>query len=127
MKRTLMITLAAAFILTTLSAVGQASILPGIGMARRNNATIAKHYVEVEDGVWMAVKGRRERRQVRYARLSEAWSLDQQKVAAQYGWPAYRLREEASGQLTETWSYPDKDVEFVFQVPSGTLIDQKLR
>jgi hypothetical protein len=127
MKRTLFVTLAAAMVLAVLPVPGHASIIQGIHRARRHSATIGKHYVEVEDGVWVAVKGRRERRQVRFARLPETWSLDQQKVASQYGWPVYRVREDASGQVTETWSYPDHDVEFVFAVPSGTLVDTKLR
>jgi hypothetical protein len=129
MNRMLLIVTAAAglFAIAPAPDVSAGSILPGIESARRRDTTISKHYVEVDNGIWMAVKGSRERRQVRFARLIETWSLDQQKVAQKLGFPMYRYREDYAGVTTEIWSYPGADREYVFSVPAGRLVDKRVR
>lgn len=103
-----------------------ASILPAVEASRSRSLGLAKHYVEVAPGVRMAVKGERERRQVRYARLVNSWSADQQSVAATAGFPYHRFRELAGSRLTETWFYPDQNLQYVFD-RRGRLIGQSLR
>jgi hypothetical protein len=130
MKRTLMIVVAAGTLLAMTAAPSPGvagSILPGIQSAHRQGTRMSKHYVEVDEGVWMAVKGSRERRQVRFARLMESWSEDQQKVAATLGFPSFRWREDYAGDVTEIWSYPAADREFIFDVESGKLAGKRVR
>jgi hypothetical protein len=129
MKRILLIVTVAAglFAIAPAPDVSAGSILPGIESARRRDTRISKHYVEVDNGIWMAVKGSRERRQVRFARLIETWSLDQQKIAAKLGFPSFRFREDYAGVITEIWSYPGADKEYVFSVPSGRLVEKRVR
>lgn len=94
------------------------SILPAIEAARRapdaRSWDVGKHYVKVGDNLWMAVKGKRERRQVRYSRLWSTWSADQRRVATELGFPVHRLLELDSGRESETWSYPEHHVRVVF-------------
>jgi hypothetical protein len=128
MKRIVLIVSAAALVVLGPVPDSRAnSILPGIASARSRNTAVMKHYVEVDKGIWMAVKGERERRQVRFARLMESWSADQQKIALQNGWPNFRWREDYAGCVTEIWSYPDQDQEFVFQVATGKLVERRIR
>jgi hypothetical protein len=103
------------------------SILPAIESAKTRDGAVMKHYVEIDKGVWIAVKGMRERRQVRFARLVQMWSKDQQKVALKQGWPNFRWREDYAGHVTEVWSYPEVDKEYVFDVETGALIDKRVR
>jgi hypothetical protein len=122
--------LAAGTALSLVLAPGEAganSILPAIESARTEGGQVMKHYVEVDDGVWVAVKGMRERRQVRFARLVRMWSKDQQKVALKQGWPSFRWREDYAGRVSEVWSYPEADREFVFDVETGRLMDKRVR
>lgn len=94
------------------------SILPAIEAARRapdaRSFDVGKHYVKVGDNLWIAVKGKRERRQVRYSRLWSTWSDDQRRVATELGFPVNRLLELDSGRKSETWSYPEHHVRVVF-------------
>jgi hypothetical protein len=82
--------------------------------------------VEVKRGTWVAVKGARERRQVRFARLKDTWSTDHHDVAKEWGFPVFRYREEQAGLRTEVWSYPAAHVEIVFN-REGQIIERRLR
>jgi hypothetical protein len=127
MKRIMLVAVAALLFIAGPPAARAGSALPAINSAGHRNLQVMKHYIEVDDGVWVAVKGMRERRQVRFARLVESWSPDQQKVAHKHGWPESRYREDYAGRIVEIWTYPDADKEYVFQVPSGELVETRLR
>lgn len=104
------------------------SILPALDTARRladpKPWDIGKHYVRVGDNVWVAVKGRRERRQVRYSRLWSVWSADQRRTAVELGFPVNRLLEIGAGRETETWSYPERRLRIVFDDEGRLLARQ---
>lgn len=98
-----------------------ASVLPSVHAAEKAGTTLGKHYVEVSPGVWVAVKGERERRQVRFARLVAFWSPDQKMVAEKKGFPFHRWRNLEGDRLTETWFYPDTNRQFVFDAEGRLL------
>lgn len=105
------------------------SILPAIEAARQRTGSTAydidKHYVRVGDNAWIAVKGRRERRQVRYSRLWATWSDDQRRVATELGFPVNRLLELETSRTRETWSYPAQGLIIVFD-DAGHLVDRHI-
>ena len=121
------IALAAVLTLSLTPLASANSVLPAIDSAKTQGGAVMKHYVEIDEGVWIAVKGMRERRQVRFARLVQMWSKDQKKVALKQGWPNFRWREDYAGHQTEIWSYPEADKEYVFDVETGLLIDKRVR
>ncbi|MDZ4803371.1 MAG: hypothetical protein SGI90_00740 [Candidatus Eisenbacteria bacterium] len=96
--------------------------VPAVQTAKAAGLTLGKHFVEVAPGVWMAVKGERERRNVRFARLVAFWSPDQKVVANEQGFPHHRWRDQYDNRLTETWFYPNVNRQYVFEVASGELI-----
>jgi len=98
------------------------STVPAATLARESGLTLGKHYVEVSPGIWVPVKGERERRNVRFARLVAFWSDDQKDVAVDEGFPHHRWRDLYDGHFTETWFYPDVNRQYVFDVESGGLI-----
>jgi hypothetical protein len=103
-----------------------ASVLPAVDAAEKAGTTLGKHYVEVSPGVWVAVKGERERRQVRFARLVAFWSADQKMVAEKKGFPFHRWRNLEGDRLTETWFYPETNRQFVFDA-GGRLLTKGWR
>ncbi len=108
--------------LALLAGSASAYPVPAVQTAKSAGLTLGKHYVEVAPGVWVAVKGERERRNVRFARLVAFWSDDQKLVANEQGFPVHRWRDQYDNRLTETWFYPDMNRQFVFNVASGELI-----
>lgn len=115
---------AAALVILSCPIASRASILPQIKEAEALKAkmgsslttpVLSKHYVEVQKGVFVAVKGARERRQVRFARLVEAWQGDRRAVYEREGFPTFRYRELEAGVTTEHWTYPGKQVTYTFQ------------
>lgn len=78
-------------------------------------ASLGKHLVEVEPGVYLAVRGKRERRQVRHARWVEMLEGDRKSVFNKLGAPTHRFYETTAGIRTETWIYPRHHVKFVFR------------
>lgn len=78
------------------------------------NVSLTSHAVRV-NGKTTSVHGKRERRQVRYARLHLLLDGDQRTAYEAHGWPTYRLREDAMGVITETWTYPEKNLTLVFR------------
>jgi hypothetical protein len=103
-----------------------ASVLPAVDAAGKAGTTLGKHYVEVSPGVWVVVKGERERRQVRFARLVAFWSPDQKMVAENKGFPHHRWRNLEGDRLTETWFYPETNKQFVFD-SGGRLLTKGWR
>lgn len=103
------------------AAPAAASALPAVDKAVAAGTTLGKHYVEVAPGVWVAIKGERERRQVRFARLVAFWSPDQKLVAEKKGFPFHRWRNLEGERLTETWFYPDSNKQFVFDADGRLL------
>lgn len=101
--------------------------VPAAQTAKAAGLTLGKHYVEVAPGIWVAVKGERERRNVRFARLVAFWSEDQKLVANEQGFPVHRWRDQYDARLTETWFYPDQNRQYVFDVASGALIKSTRR
>ncbi len=124
MKRLTGLAFALAFL--TAAEVRAGSILPAIGSAGVQNGIVSKHFVEIEPGVFVAVKGSRERRQVRYRRLVAGWSADQKAVAEASGFPVMRWRDLTAGVTTEIWSYPEQNRQFVFDA-AGVLVETRLR
>jgi hypothetical protein len=105
-----------------ISAPARASLLPQIQEARALQEqqgawtrTLTKHYVEVKPGVKVAVRGARERRQVRFARWVESLTGDRLAVFEAAGFPLYRHRETAGGDRTELWTYPEEGRVYVFR------------
>jgi hypothetical protein len=115
---------AAALIVLSCPVASRASILPQIQDANALKKemgpalqvpVLREHYVEVEPGVFVAVKGARERRQVRFARLINMFGDDRLEVYERMGFPPFRHFEQAGGARTEHWAYPDKQVTYVFR------------
>lgn len=77
--------------------------------------TLTKHYIEVEPGVYFAVKGARERRQVRMARWVDGLEGDRAAVFAAHGMPTFRHQELEAGRTTEIWSYAEGRRTYVFR------------
>jgi hypothetical protein len=107
----------------TIQAPSEASVLPQIESAKAVEAlrevavgppTLQKHYLEVEPGVLFAVKGKRERRQVRFARLVKGLTGDRREVYVNEGFPTFRHRENNAGIRTEHWTYLAKRITYVF-------------
>lgn len=105
--------------------VAAGSILPAIERAHRLPEArawdVGKHFVRIGDETWIAVKGRRERRQVRFSRLWTVWSPAQRQTALELGFPINRLLEISAGRETQTWSYPERHLQVVFD-GEGRLI-----
>lgn len=79
------------------------------------SATLAKHCVEIQPGVFVTVHGPRERRMVRYARWIQLLTGDRLAVFEAEGYPLYRYFELYAGQRTEHWTYPEKGITYVFE------------
>ena len=106
------------------SVPARASVLPQIEAVSSTNAGfVSKHYIS--DGkVLYAVRGMKERRQVRFANALRAFSADKQKVYGEQGWPHSRYRIDDGGRITEVWAYYDTDRAFVFDA-SGRLLESR--
>ena len=85
--------------------------------------TLSKHQITTSKGTF-AIKGARERKQVRLA----AWNLslkgDRLRIREEMGYPTYRVYELRSDERTELWTYPHLDRVYVFQ--GDTLIETRL-
>ena len=75
---------------------------------------LRKHYVEVSPGVFIAVKGKRERRQIRHARLRKGYAGDRATIYGREGFPTFRHRENDGGIRTEHWTYLQGQVTYIF-------------
>ena len=82
-----------------------------------------KRSLLIEEQVLMAVKGKRERRQVRAARWRRSLTGDRLEVYLREGFPLYRHFESDSGVRTEHWTYRQKGVSYVFK--AGELIQPR--
>lgn len=71
-------------------------------------------YVEVTPGVFLLVRGAHGRAYARYARLIEGLEGDRRTTYEMYGFPPFRHRENEQDIVTEHWSYPERDITFVF-------------
>lgn len=123
MKRIMMI-----IMLATLAPIGPAgaSVLPDIHASQSAGLALARHYVQVTPSVRIAVKGERERRQVRFARLVASWTPDKRAVAAAEGFPFNRLLELRGSERTEIWTFPESHTQYIFDA-AGHLIDRRIR
>lgn len=88
--------------------------------ADQGEAVLAKHYAEVAPGTLVAVRGAKERRQVRFANWVNNLSGDKAAVYAYEGYPRHRLRENWAGRVTERWTYPESRNVYYFQ--DGVLV-----
>jgi hypothetical protein len=79
------------------------------------------HRIEIAPGEFRAVKGIKERREVRHARWAALLEGDRARVLEEEGYPAYRYRETAMGQSAEYWIYPGRGIVYVFR--DGALVD----
>lgn len=114
--------------MTVRSVPARASLLPQLDAARQlatqthlSALPATKHYVEVTPGVYIAVKGEKERRQVRFARWADGLRGDRQAIYESEGFPTHRYYETASGDRREDWVYPDQGLIYVFR--GDTLTD----
>lgn len=82
---------------------------------RGEPATLAKHCVEIQPGVFVTVHGPRERRMVRYARWIQLLTGDRLAVFEAEGYPLYRHFELYAGERTEHWTYPEKGITYIFE------------
>ena len=84
---------------------------------------LSKRQITTSNGTY-AIKGARERKQVRLA----AWNLslkgDQLRIREEMGYPTYRVYELRSDERTELWTYPHLDRVYVFR--GDTLIETRL-
>jgi hypothetical protein len=61
------------------------------------------------------VKGAKERRAQRFARLIRSFKGDRKAIYEQHGFPSSRSRrEESDGRIAEHWQYESKRLHFVF-------------
>ena len=104
------------------SAPAESSLLPQIDRARQSAAQaglgslpISKHYVEMAPGVFQAVRGEKERRQVRFARWLDGLSGDRLFVYNSVGFPTNRHFENYAGDRTEHWLYADLGALYIFR------------
>jgi len=110
------------------SAPAESSLLPQIDRAREyaaqaglSSLPISKHYVEMAPGVVQAVRGEKERRQVRFARWLDGLSGDRRFVYDSVGFPTNRHFENYGGDRTEQWLYADLGALYIFR--DGVLIE----
>jgi hypothetical protein len=122
MRRTAALLVAPALAGLFVSHPAQSSVLPQIEAARQYAAQaglstlpVSKHYVEVAPGVFQAVRGEKERRQVRFARWLDGLSGDRRAVYDAVGFPTNRHFENYAGDRTEHWLYADLGVLYVFR------------
>ena len=54
-------------------------------------------------------------RQVRFARLAHLFTGDRAGVYAREGFPMYRERVRVFGEVTESWTYPERHVRYFFR------------
>ena len=76
---------------------------------------LSRRLVQVSPGVFAAVKGEHERRHVRVARWIRSLKGDPREVCQGEGMPVYRHRELADNHLFEYWTYPERNLTFVFE------------
>jgi len=124
------LTLALVATVTFAAAASAGSILPQIRTARSLTAlglseepVLRKHYVEVAPGVYQAVKGERERRQIRFARWKAMLDGDRARIYETHGHPVFRHQELTAGILREFWTYPEQRWTYVFE--GGRLVDTR--
>jgi hypothetical protein len=121
----------AALIVASVAPAHAGGLLPRIDVALENAQAaevsydpLSKHYVEVSPGIFIAVKGMKERRQVRFARWTEGLDGDRLEVYLAEGFPTHRHFESDLGARTEHWSYPARGLTYVFR--DGILIDVRV-
>ena len=85
--------------------------------------SFTKKQVSTANGL-LAVKGKKERKQVRKANWYLSLQGDRLRVRETMGHPLYRYYELSMGVRTELWIYPAQDIIYVFQ--GGKLIDTHL-
>ena len=76
---------------------------------------ITKHYIEIAPGVRQAVRGEKERRQVKFFRWVAGLSVDRRAVYDELGYPTERYRERDGDRLTETWRYESTHMSYIFE------------
>lgn len=76
---------------------------------------LTKHSVETAPGTRVAVKGSRERRQVRFARWADALAGDRARIHALLGRPPFRHYERSAGDRLEFWTYPGERRMYIFR------------
>jgi len=77
----------------------------------------------VQYSVTIPVEGKKERKQVRYARLKLLLAGDQLHVYQSEGWPTHRHREDYAGVITELWTYDARHITYIFA--DGRLIETR--
>jgi hypothetical protein len=104
------------------SAPAGASVLPQIEAALAlQEATdgefgaITKHYIEIAPGVRHAVRGARERNQVKFFLWVTGLSADRRAVYDELGYPTERYRERDGDRVTEYWRYESVHRTYVFE------------
>jgi hypothetical protein len=85
---------------------------------------LTEHFVEIQPGIFVAVKGSRDRRLVRYARWVQLLDGDRLAVYEEEGYPVYRHYVREMGTRTEIWNYREKGISYVFR--DGNLIETRL-
>ena len=85
------------------------------------DVTISKRRVQYT--VTIPVKGKKERKQVRYARLKLLLEGDRLQVYRTKGWPTHRRREDYAGSVTELWIYDAQRMTYIFK--EGRLIETR--
>ena len=63
----------------------------------------------------IAVKGKKERKQVRKANWYLSLQGDRLRIRHEMGHPTYRIYELSMGVRTELWTYPEQNRMYVFQ------------
>jgi hypothetical protein len=66
-------------------------------------------------------KGKKGRKYFRQSYYVANLQNDKLAVYEEYGYPIHRLREVAYGERTETWTYYEDGVEFVFDQDSNLI------
>ena len=82
-------------------------------------------FAEIMPGVYVHVKGSRERRMVRFARWNQGLDGDRLRVYETEGYPFYRHYDLYAGTRTEVWSYRTKGITYVFS-SEGNLLETRI-
>ena len=86
-----------------------------------SDVTMSKRRVQYS--VIIPVKGKKERKQVRYARLRLLLEGDRLHIYQTEGWPTHRRREDFAGSITELWIYDPQRITYIFK--DGLLIETR--
>jgi hypothetical protein len=85
--------------------------------------TLTRTQIVTSNGTF-AVKGQRERKQVRMAAWYLSLNGDRLRIRQEMGHPTYRMLTLRSDVRTEVWTYPEHNRAYVFD--GDTLIEQRL-